>query len=75
MWGELAAAVLVGSGTATPAPQPSRIVFASARSGVSQLYSVQRSGAGLAQLTFDKTGWGAPIPSPNGRFVAAIRDG
>ncbi|HYZ77677.1 MAG TPA: hypothetical protein VE596_09920 [Gaiellaceae bacterium] len=32
------------------------------------------SDGGLAQLTFDKTGWGSPIASPDRRFVAAIRD-
>lgn len=74
MWGALAAAFVLGSSSAA-ATQPSRIVFASSRTGVSQLYSVEPSGKGLAQLTFDKTDWGAPVPSPDGRFVAAIHDG
>ena len=72
MWPALAAALVVG---AAPAPQSSRVVFTSARTGVAQLYSVSPSGSGLAQLTFDKTDWGAPLPSPDGRFVAAIHDG
>src|SRR5919204_6540249 len=78
MWGALAAALLVGSAPATPAPPdpvspPSRIVFASARTGVAQLYSVEPSGGGLAQLTFGAGNWGFPVPSPDGRFVAAFR--
>src|SRR5919206_569893 len=75
MWPALAAALLVGSGSSALASQPSRVVFTSARTGVAQLYSVSPSGDGLAQLTFDKTDWGAPVPSPDGRFVAAIHDG
>jgi Tol biopolymer transport system component len=72
VWPALAAALVVGAAQAPPA---SRVVFASDRTGLSQLYSVTPSGRGLAQLTFDKTGWGSPIPSPDGRFVAAIRNG
>src|SRR5438874_4780228 len=72
MWGALAAAFLLGSSSA-PAAQPSRIVFASSRTTVSQLYSVEPSGRGLEQLTFGTGGWGQPLPSPNGRFVAALR--
>ena len=72
MWGALAAAILLGS-SSTAASQPSRIVFASARTTVSQLYSEEPSGAGLAQLTLGAGGWGAPLPSPDGRFVAAFR--
>jgi hypothetical protein len=52
---------------------PTRIVFASARTGVAQLYSVEPSGDGLAQLTFGAGNWGDPVPSPDGRFVAAFR--
>jgi hypothetical protein len=74
MWSALAAAVVLGSSPA-PASPPSRVVFTSSRTGVAQLYSVTASGDGLAQLTFGKTGWSAPVPSPDGRFVAAIRDG
>src|SRR5919204_94617 len=78
MWSALAAALLVGSAPATPAPPgpvspPSRIVFASARTGVAQLYSVEPSGAGIAQLTFGAGNWGFPVPSPDGRFLAAFR--
>ena len=72
MWGALAAAVVLGSSSA-PATQPSRIVFASSRTTVSQLYSVEPSGRGLAQLTFGAGDWLAPLPSPDGRFVAAFR--
>src|ERR671929_225847 len=75
MWPALAAALLVGSGSSALASQPSRVVFTSARTGVAQLYSVSPSGGGLAQLTFGKTDWGAPVPSPDGRFVAALRNG
>src|SRR5919109_712772 len=73
MWSALAAAVVLGSSPA-PASPASRVVFASSRTGVSQLYSVSPSDGGLAQLTFDKTGLGSPIASPDRRFVAAIRD-
>src|SRR5919199_2396694 len=72
MWAALAAAILLGAGSA-PASQPSRIVFVSARTGVAQLYSMEPSGAGLAQLTFGAGNWGFPTPSPDGRFVAAFR--
>jgi Tol biopolymer transport system component len=72
MWSALAAAAVLGSSTA-PTSQPSRIVFASSRTGVSQLYSVEPSGKGLAQLTFGAGGWQQRQPSPNGRFVAALR--
>jgi dipeptidyl aminopeptidase/acylaminoacyl peptidase len=72
MWGTLAAAFLLGSSSA-PAVHPSRIVFASSRTGVAQLYSVEPSGHGLAQLTFGTGGWSAPLPSPDGRYVAAFR--
>jgi Tol biopolymer transport system component len=72
MWGALAAAILLGS-RSTAASPPSRIVFASSRTAVSQLYSEEPSGEGLAQLTFGTGGWGAPLPSPDGRFVAAFR--
>ena len=75
MWPALAAALLVGSGSSALASQPSRVVFTSARTGVAQLYSVSPSGGGLAQLTFGKTDWGPPVPSPDGRFVAALRNG
>src|SRR5437667_2771310 len=73
MWGALAAAVVLGSSAAPAASQPSRIVFASSRTGVSQLYSVEPSGTGLAQLTFGAGGWQQRQPSPNGRYVAALR--
>jgi WD40-like Beta Propeller Repeat len=57
------------------APAPSRIVFASTRTTVSQLYSVEPSGEGMAQLTFGTAGFEAPLPSPDGRFVAASSHG
>jgi Tol biopolymer transport system component len=71
----LAAALVLAPGPVVdsdPAPQPSRIVFASARTTVSQLYSVPPTGEGLAQLTFGAGGWKSPVPSPDGRFVAAF---
>src|SRR5690242_15644974 len=71
MFGALATAFVLGSSSA--AAQSSRIVFASARTTVSQLYSVEPSGLGLAQLTFGDGGWREPVPSPDGRFVAAFR--
>ena len=74
MLAPLVAAVLVSLGSSpTPVEPPSRIVFASARTGVAQLYSVEPSGRGLAQLTFGAGGWYSPLPSPDGRFVAAFR--
>jgi WD40-like Beta Propeller Repeat len=72
MWGALAAAFVLGS-SSTLATQPSRIVFASSRTGVSQLYSVEPNGKGLAQLTFGAGGWQQRQPSPNGSYVAALR--
>jgi Tol biopolymer transport system component len=72
MWGALAAAIVLGSSSAAGTP-PNRIVFASSRTAVSQLYSEEPSGQGLAQLTFGPGGWALPLPSPDGRFVAAFR--
>src|ERR671931_1660912 len=72
MWAALVAAILLAPAP-DPAPPASRIVFASARTGVAQLYSMEPSGAGLAQLTFGAGNWGFPVPSPDGRFVAAFR--
>ena len=48
-------------------------MFACTRTAVSQLYSIEPSGGGLAQLTFGAGGWASPVPSPNGRFVAAVQ--
>src|SRR5918911_3154506 len=73
MWSARAAAAALGSSHTTAASQPSRIVFASSRTGVSQLYSIEPSGKGLAQITFGAGGWQQRQPSPNGRFVAALR--
>src|SRR5919201_1254031 len=73
MWAALVAAILLAPAPDPPAPPPSRIVFASARTGVAQLYSVEPSGDGLAQLTFGAGNWALPLPSPDGRFVAAFR--
>jgi Tol biopolymer transport system component len=72
MWATLVtAAFLTGSKPKPPAP---RVVFADARTGVSQLYSVEPSGRGLAQLTFGGSiDWRSPVASPDGRFVAALR--
>jgi Tol biopolymer transport system component len=73
MWAALVAAILLAPALNPPAPPPSRIVFASPRTGVAQLYSVEPSGEGLAQLTFGAGNWGFPVPSPDGQFVAAFR--
>ena len=74
MFAPLVAAVVVSLWPSpTPVGPPNRIVFASARTGVAQLYSVKLSGRGLAQLTFGAGNWGFPVPSPDGRFVAAFR--
>jgi WD40-like Beta Propeller Repeat len=73
MWPALVAALLVGSGSSAAAAPPSRIVFVSSRTNVPQLYSEEPSGRGLAQLTFGPGGWRAPLPSPDGQFVAALR--
>src|SRR5437868_7375201 len=72
MWAAIAAAIALGTAPA-PAPPPTRIVFASARTAVAQLYSVEPSGEGLAQLTFGAGNWSLPVPSPDGRFIAAFR--
>jgi WD40-like Beta Propeller Repeat len=74
MWAALAAATILLHAPADPGLAPSRIVFASARTTVPQLYSVEPSGDGLAQLTFGKPGFEAPVLSPNGRFIAALRN-
>jgi len=73
MWAGLVAAFLLAPALNPPASLPSRIVFSSPRTGVSQLYSVEPSGAGLAQLTFGAGNWSLPVPSPDGQFVAAFR--
>jgi hypothetical protein len=72
MWVALIAAILLAPAPDRASP-PSRIVFASARTGLAQLYSIEASGEGLAQLTFGTGNWGFPVPSPDGRFVAAFR--
>src|SRR5919206_3925979 len=72
MWAALVAAILLAPAP-DPAPPASRIVFASPRTGVAQLYSVEPTGDGLAQLTFGAGNWGFPVPSPDGQFVAAFR--
>src|SRR5437763_3882440 len=73
MWAALLAAVVLAG--AKPTLPPERIVFASARTGVSQLYSVKPSGRALAQLTFGGTAdWATPVASPDGRFVAVLHD-
>jgi Tol biopolymer transport system component len=71
MWtAVVAASILAGSKPPPPAP---RVVFASARTGVSQLYSVQQSGHRLAQLTLGGSAdWRNLRVSPDGRFVAAL---
>src|SRR5919202_1874019 len=73
MWAALVAALLLAPAPDPAVPPPSRIVFASARTGVAQLYSMEPSGAGPAQLTFGAGNWGFPASSPDGRFVAAFR--
>jgi WD40 repeat protein len=72
MWAAIAAATVLAGSAKTP---PQRVVFASARTGISQLYSVRPSGRrGLAQLTFGGSrDWANPVVSPDGRFVAALR--
>ena len=72
MWAALVAVLLLAP-PPDSAPTPSRIVFASKRTAVSQLYSVEPSGKGLAQLTFGTVDWDQPFPSPDGRYVIALR--
>src|ERR671933_451056 len=70
MLAALAAALVLAPGPVVdsdPAPPPSRIVFASTRTTVSQLYSVEPSGERLAQLTFGAGGWGPPGYRPMSR--------
>jgi hypothetical protein len=74
MWAALVAGLVLGR-VPDLEPVPSRIVFASSRTTVSQLYSVEPSGGGLAQLTFGAEGFAAPLASPDGRLIAAVRGG
>lgn len=66
-----AATVLAPSSGSTPLE--TRLLFASNRTGVWQIYSVRRSGGGLVQLTFGAVGSRAPRPSPDGRRVLFAR--
>jgi hypothetical protein len=55
---------------------PTRIVFAAIvayNGGQSQIYSVEPSGRGTAQLTFGSESASAPLPSPDGRSIAFER--
>jgi hypothetical protein len=72
MWAALVAAILLAPAP-DPSPPASRIVFASARTGVAQLYSMQPSGAGLAQLTFGGLSNGEDVTLP-GVTVAELTD-
>jgi TolB protein len=59
----------------TPYPSPSgeHVVFASARSGVSQLWLIRADGSGRQQLTFDAEPSAFPAWSPEGGRIAFVR--
>ena len=57
-------------------PRPMRLVFAATVVGrVSQIYSIDSSGRGAAQLTFGSQSSSDPVPSPDGAHVAFERGG
>jgi hypothetical protein len=63
---------LVSTAAAAPGQVPPRFVFASARTGASEVYSVAASGGRLSQLTFGRREVCAPRSSPDGRLVAYV---
>jgi TolB protein len=79
----LAATILLLAGIAVSAAPPTRgaaavvgsgtIVFASQRSGNSQIYSVHADGSRLGQLTRNRASDTAPIFSPDGRRIVFTR--
>ena len=75
--GALLAIVSVPAGSARPAEagrKPiTRIVFSAWDLDAQQIYSVESSGAGMAQLTFEPSG--SPLSSPDGRRIAFLRSG
>jgi len=75
----LVAAVLPCAGSGAPKTQTSRLVFAATVAYVggepqSQIYSLEATGRGAAQLTSGTEAATAPVPSPDGRHIAFGRD-
>jgi hypothetical protein len=68
----IVALLLVPAATGGP-ERPLRVLFASARTGTLQIYSVDSSGHNLRQLTFGSRDSCSPRPSPNGRYVLFFR--
>ena len=59
--------------TPFPSPDGKHIVFASARSGTSQLWMMRIDGSDQQQLTFDAEPSGFPAWSPEGRRIVFVR--
>jgi TolB protein len=69
---------VLGVGAASPQAAPASapqgmLVFASDRSGVSQIYSLRADGSQLGQLTRGKAADTAPLFSPDGRRIVFTR--
>jgi len=72
----LVATALPSASSGAPESRTTRIVFAGqAVTRESQIYSVEPTGRGLAQLTFEEQPAAAPLPSPDGRLVLFSRSG
>src|SRR3990170_3236730 len=69
-----AAAVLTSSATAGFSGVNGRIVFASTRSGNTDIYVMNADGTGETRLTTDATVERMPAWSPGGNKIAYIRD-
>ncbi len=59
-------------GARAPGPQGT-LVFASERSGTSQIYSIRADGSRLGQLTRGRAADAAPLFSPDGRRIVFVR--
>jgi hypothetical protein len=72
------AVVAPSAGSSAPREQASRLVFAATVAYVggepqTQIYALEPSGRGLAQLTFGAAPASTPVPSPDGRRIAFER--
>jgi len=67
--------VLAQAKGADDAPATTRLYFSGLLAFERQIYSIESTGGGLAQLTFDAPPSTDPIPSPDGRWIAFHRAG